>query len=179
MRALQCCVLLILIALTGCFSTSKTMRYSVLPPVKMGTPLSTFFSTPYSGITVRVAKDLRAYDTPLRFKANGAVEPYRALSYYAPLEIALDRALSDLTICEGRIPKRLTVVVKDYCIQEDDQGNAKVQISLVTRLEKKDTVSIRIAEDLPKDYTPQQVRDAFARLLPDAWEDFLEMCEQK
>jgi hypothetical protein len=124
-----------------------------------------------------MAEDLRAYNVPLFFHADGSVTPYRALQYYAPLEVALKRALEEVTVFSGKRPEKEKIVVRDYCIVEHPNPSIEgrpagwevrvtLQVTDVDPSPKHRTASVYLTDPTP---TPQQIRDAFATALYDAY----------
>lgn len=104
-----------LIVLVGCSST-VTPKYTVglekMEPVEM----------PCGGLTVRMASDLRSYSHPLRFKADGTVEQVRSLTYYAPLEVVLERALRDVSSFNPASKQVKQVIVETFAVVEGEDG---------------------------------------------------------
>jgi hypothetical protein len=152
--------------LSGCFSTPKPKRYTVFTPEV--TASQTPKHLPFSKLRVRMAKDLRAYNTPLRFKADGTVEPYRGLTYYAPLELALERALQDMTSLDKTNPRALSVEVRRYCVI-DGATAAAVAVCLQVQVSGQPEQTLELMEPIALDASPDAVRHAFARVLQQIW----------
>lgn len=111
-----------LIALVGCSSTA-TPKYTVglekMQPMEMRC----------GGLTVRMASDLRSYSHPLRFKADGTVEQIRSLTYYAPLEVALERALRDVSTFNSKSTQVKQIIIETFAVVEKEEG-AVVRVRL-------------------------------------------------
>ena len=150
----------------GCAAT-KTKRYTVFTP-EMTASTQTQKSLPFSKLRVRMAKDLRAYNTPLRFKADGTVEPYRSLTYYAPLELALERALQDITHLEKQDPRALVVEVRRYCVMEREHA-AVVAVCLHLQVAGQPEQTLDFLEPIALNASPEVIRQAFARALQQIW----------
>ncbi len=146
-----------LLLLFGC-ATTIPPKYTVLDPIDQ--PLRTLDA---SSLTLRMRQDLRAYSTPLCFNADGTVTPINDLTYYAPLEVALEYALADVTTFAANPTPPLRITVKAYCV--DNRTNTP--IATVT-LATKDKTLTRTAP-LPVDYTIPQLRTTLAKLLLDAY----------
>ncbi len=87
------CVLALGFACAGCLSSgsgASTPRYTVADTAG---ELKVAGARP----EVRLQSDIRAYNVPLRFNADGSVTPCAGIRYYAPLELAMTRALRDIT----------------------------------------------------------------------------------
>ena len=150
----------------GCAAT-KAKRYTVFTP-EMTASTQTQKSLPFSKLRVRMAKDLRAYNTPLRFKADGTVVPYRGLTYYAPLELALERALQDMTSLDKTNPRALSVEVRRYCVI-DGATAAAVAVCLQVQVPGQPEQTLELMEPIALDASPDAVRAAFARVLQQIW----------
>ena len=162
--------------LCGCVSTPPAKRYTVFTPdaiLSLGGPLY----SDASGVRVRMAEDLRAYNVPLFFHADGSVTPYRALQYYAPLEVALKRALEEVTVFSGKRPEKEKIVVRDYCIVEHPNPSIEgrpagweVRVTLqVTSVAHPMPMHRSASIHLEADATPQEIRAAFAQALLDVY----------
>lgn len=161
--------------LCGCATTPIVKRYTVFS-AEMMTSKEPLVVSKASGLRLRMAEDLRAYNMPLCFHADGTVTPYRAMQYYAPLEVALKRALEDTTLFLGTSPEKTKIIVRDYCIverptpQDGHPAGFEVRVTLqVTDVDpspKHRTASVYLTDPTP---TPQQIRDAFATALHGAY----------
>lgn len=149
--------LLALALLLGC-ATTPAPKYAV------GLPEGTAVALPAARLELRMAEDLRAYANPLILHADGTVTPCRALAYYAPLELALARALRDATHFTGEGTCRLTV--QDF--HADLRG--PTPLARVTLADAKTAISL--TEPLPEGWTAPQLRDTLARLLRQAYASY-------
>lgn len=141
----------------GC-ATTPTPKYAV------GLPAGDTITLPAARLELRMAEDLRAYANPLILHADGTVTPCRALAYYAPLELALARALRDTSRFSGEGTCRLTI--RDF--HADLRG--ATPLARVTLADAKTIVSI--TEPLPEDWAAPQLRDTLARLLRQAYASY-------
>lgn len=168
--------------MVGCSAsrTQKTVRYTVFTPQQQHTLAAQPPKLlPVAGVRVRMTKELRAYNTPLRFNADGTVTPYRALTYYAPLELVLERALEDITRFQASEHRQLGIEVRDYCIVESASSAeslqppaAEVRVTLVFHLPSKAPVTHAAVLPLPENYTPAIARETFAEALLRAWQAY-------
>lgn len=147
-------LLALAILLLGC-ATTPAPKYAV------GLPAGDSITLPAARLELRMAEDLRAYATPLILHADGTITPCRALAYYAPLELALARALRDATRFTGEGTCRLTV--RDF--HADLRG--PTPLARVTLTDGKATFSS--TEPLPQDWAAPQLRETLARLLRQAY----------
>lgn len=159
--------------MTGCAGKPLPKRYSVFSAGSSAASAESVTS-PYSGLKVRMAEDLRAHAVPLRFHANGEVSAYRALTYYAPLEVALTRALEDCTAFQRTRPEVLAIEVRDYCLVEHPDGATsalEVRVTLQARPVGAPEPPRRCTRSrtLPTDASPSIVRQAFAETLLEAY----------
>lgn len=139
----------------GC-ATTPAPKYAVGLPAGDPIPL------PAARLEVRMAEDLRAYANPLILHADGTVTPCRALAYYAPLELALARALRDATHFTGKNTCRLTV--RDF--HADLRGPTPLARVTLANAQGR---TVSLTEPLPKEWAAPQLRDALARLLRQAY----------
>ncbi len=154
-RLLSLC--LAVMAVCGCASTPAAKKYTV------GLPETAPLAVPAAVLDVRMAEDLRAYRNPLVFAADGTVAPCRGLVYYAPLELALARALQDVSAF-ARESGTLRITVRDF--HADCRGAEPV--ARVT-LEATNGNTASATAPLPADWTPEQLREALAGLLLKAY----------
>ncbi len=154
-------LLLPLLILAGC-ATSLPPKYTVTEHASV--PLA---EVDTSVLTVRMAKDLRAYATPLCFNADNTVVEVSDLTYYAPLEVAIERALNDVTQKTGTSTRPLRITVQDFCVDKrGDEPVAKVT------LEARGNYVTKVAA-LSPDYTTIQLRDALGELLLQSYAELL------
>lgn len=125
-------ILLLPLFLVGCFSSGAApqRRYTILDPKIRQTPVN----PADLDLTVRMAPDLRAADAPIFYRADGSVSTFRDLTYYAPLELAIPRALRELGPAPiGLQPGQdLSLYIHDFCIDQrtpDDIAVARVTLS--------------------------------------------------
>ena len=147
--------LLLPLLLVGCFSSSTPPQrhYTVLDP-----PASQHPVTPADlDISVRMAPDLRAADAPTLYRADGSVSTLRALTYYAPLELAIPRAL--------RPGQTLSLHIHDFCV--DQRTPDDIPVARVT-LSANGHALVTTAKPLPANATPAQIRATLADCLLDA-----------
>lgn len=149
--------LLALVILLGC-ATTPTPKYAV------GLPATEPIAVPAARLELRMSEDLRAYANPLILHSDGTVTPCRALSYYAPVELALARALRDVSCFDGADTLRLTV--RD--LHADLRGS--VPLARVTLADARNRIFTRTVP-LPSDWAAPQLREALAALLLQAYVD--------
>lgn len=169
--------------LTGCFSSriapphytlgfdeALAERQLLLPPAR--------------SVHVSLAEDLGTLHSPYVLHKDGRVTIYRALTYYAPIDVAIERAIKE---CATFTPptngySRLKLTLTRYCIDlRGDSPQVCVQFetnvtsqqasSTSHPLEKSadaQTLHTKAICALPLNYTAQDVRKAFARALIDA-----------
>ncbi len=113
----------------------------------------------------RMADDLRAARTPLRFNNDGTVEPCRGIHYYAPLELAITRALQDATLTPpNMLGQKQTVVIETFGI--DARGDAP--LARITLRSAQENVITRTA---PAPKTPETLRKCLGDLLLEAYRE--------
>ncbi len=151
------------VLLAGC-STTLPQKYTVAD-----LPAEPVAQLHVSAISVRMAKDLRAYDTPLYFKADGTVTPLRDLTYYAPLEVAIERALTDATMIFGTGAAPLKVTVEDFCL---DARGETLQAKVTLASGPHSASAIENLDTLPS--TPQ-LRNIFGDLLLEAYQNLAKL----
>lgn len=165
-------ITLSLLFLLGCTSHPAAKRYTVFPMCE-NVANATKLLSPYRDLRVRMANDLRAYSVPLTFHADGSVTPCRAVTYYAPLELALTRALKEISDFDPTAAATLKLEVRDYCVIErpaTESAEAHVQVLVTLAYPLKDTVQTeRATRDLPLNASDKALRDAFAEALLEAY----------
>ena len=155
--------LLLPLLLVGCFSSSTPPQrhYTVLDP-----PASQHPVTPADlDISVRMAPDLRAADAPTLYRADGSVSTLRSLTYYAPLELAIPRALRERASLAdlGLQPSQaLELHIHDFCI--DHRTADGIPVARVTLSANGHTL-ITTSQPLPANATPAQIRTILADCL--------------
>lgn len=152
-------ILLSLLLCLGCASTSPKPKYTVFTP-------ECHKSLPgdYTALSVRMADDIRSAPNPLCFHADGRVTLCRELAYYAPIEVAITRALQDTFSMrkEGMTAHRpLRIVVRTFGV-DARFGAPKAVVHINFPAEQLDT---RIEEPLPENYTVQELRDTLGKTL--------------
>lgn len=152
------------LALTACTSTPPAPRYTIFPTTE-AVPQVTM---PGASLRLRMAEDLRAYNAPLHFHADGTVTTFRALRYYAPLELALERALADLTTFQSTANGTLNVEVRDYCLVDTADG-MEARVTLVLMPSGQTPIRRSAVQPLPATATTAEVREAFAAALREAY----------
>lgn len=143
----------------GCASTPPKPKYTVFTP-EHHKPLP----ADYTALSVRLADDIRSAPNPLCFHADGRVTLCRELTYYAPIEVAITRALQDTFSMrkEGMTAhKPLRVVVRTFGV-DARSGAPKAVVHIDLPAEQLD---MRIEEPLPGNYTAQDLRDALGKAL--------------
>lgn len=142
----------------GCAAV-PTPKYTVLTaPEPRALPAG------YTALTVRLADDIRSAPNPLCFHADGTVTLCRELTYYAPVEVAITRALQDAFVrrkesLPARKPLRLTV--RTFGVDARD-ATPKAVVRLDFPAEQLD---VRSEEPLPAAYTARELRDALGKAL--------------
>lgn len=157
--------LLPLLFCLGCASTPPKPKYTVFTPA-YHKPLP----GDYTALSVRMADDIRSAPNPLCFHADGRVTLCRELTYYAPIEVAITRALQDTFSLrkEGMTAhKPLRVVIRTFGV-DARSGAPKAVVHLDFPAEQLDT---RIEEPLPENYTAKDLRDALGEALIQSIED--------
>lgn len=148
-------LLLPLLLAAGCLGTAQApRRYTVADPAPDRRPWG-------PDLTVRTAPDLRAATAPLLFRADGSVATLRALTYYASLEVAIDRAIRESMTPPPNGETRL--LVRDFCV--DERGDAPVARVTIEGPRGAKTAT----EPLPPAAPPEQIRAALARCLQTAY----------
>ena len=155
--------LLLPLLLAGCFSsgTPPLRHYTVLDP-----PASQHPVTPANlDISVRMAPDLRAADAPTLYRADGSVSTLRVLTYYAPLELAIPRALRERASLAdfGLQPGQALVLhIHDFCV--DYRTSDGIPVARITLSANGHTL-ITTSQPLPANATPAQIRATLADCL--------------
>ena len=155
--------LLLPLLLVGCFSSSTPPQrhYTVLDP-----PASQHPVTPTNlDISVRMAPDLRAADAPTLYRADGSVSTLRVLTYYAPLELAIPRALRERASLAdfGLQPGQALVLhIHDFCV--DYRTSDGIPVARITLSANGHTL-ITTSQPLPANATPAQIRATLADCL--------------
>ncbi len=155
--------LLLPLLLVGCFSsgTPPQRRYTVLDPTAAQLPV-----TPANlDISVRMAPDLRAADAPTLYRADGSVSTLRVLTYYAPLELAIPRALRERASLAdfGLQPGQALVLhIHDFCV--DYRTSDGIPVARITLSANGHTL-ITTSQPLPANATPAQIRATLADCL--------------
>lgn len=150
--------LLPLAFLIGC-ATAPTPKYSVLTPEEHCS-----LPADYTTLSVRLADDIRSAPNPLYFHADGRVTLCRELTYYAPMEIAINRALNDTFSIrkEGMKQKKpLRILVQTFGV-DARSGTPKACAHLEIPAKG---IDARIEQPLPAAYTAQNLRDALGEAL--------------
>ncbi len=144
--------------MVGC-ATTLPPRYTVaeMPDVRV--------KRNNTAVTVRMASDLRAYNQPLIFNADGTVRPCVDFTYYAPLEVAIERALVDASDFNLTASTPLRVTVSDFCV--DARGETPIaKVTLKTK-EKACTKTAPLSDD----YTVAELRGTLGMLLLTAYQE--------
>lgn len=152
-------ILLSLLLCLGCASTPPKAKYTIFTP-EYHKPLPTDYTT----LSVRMADDIRSAPNPLCFHADGRVTLCRELTYYAPIEVAITRALQDTFSMrkEGMTAhKALRVVVRTFGVDARTE-TPKAIVHLDFPAEQLD---IRVEAPLPENYTAQDLRDTLGKAL--------------
>ncbi len=173
-------LLLALTCFTGCFSRPEAKpHYSVgLEEIRAQDIEFPQFKT----LKLTLENDIQAMYAPYVFHNDGRVTLYTALTYYAPLPIALERAIKDNivpTATIGEVP-HLKLTLTDYAIDLRKEKpfvfvGIRSNAAYITHEDGRRTLQTKIPEglqtlviatvELPIHYTPQDVRQAFARAL--------------
>ena len=159
MRTLS--LLLLAATLAGCAAAPKpkyTIGFEKEAPIIVGA----------SDISLRMAEDLRAYNNPLIFNADGTVVPCKTLNYYAPLEVLLASTLrqaTTFTLQKGIFP--ITV----QAFHADLRG--PTPIARVTLENPTTHATVTRTADLPEGWTAQDLRLALAKLLRETYLDLI------
>lgn len=169
-----------IVLLCGCLATSSQPKYAVFPVNHTLEPVS----STAAGLRLRMAEDLRAYDTPLFFQADNTVRLNHTLRYYAPLEVALARALEDITVFKAESSDKIKIEVRDYCLIEHDPTTLQtpsgatpspleVRVHLLVTRPGLPTTHHDVSHFLPAESTQQELHAAFARALYEAYKSAL------
>ena len=112
----------------------------------------------------------RLYMVEYHRRADGSVSTYPGLTYYAPLELAIPRALRELgPEALGLKPgDRLDLDVLDFCV--DRRTPDGVPVARVT-LSADGRAPVTVAKPLPAGATPLQTRALLASALLEAIRD--------
>lgn len=156
----------------GCATSKPNPKYNVFPN-SLEPALRTCAT---SGVRLRMAEDLRAYSAPLVFHVDNTVTVSRDLMYYAPLEVALARALEDITLFTAPKAEKLKVEVRDYCLIEHDPATLKtpeggefspleVRVALKITVPGKPSFYRESSTFLPADADVKTLHEAFAKAL--------------
>ncbi len=117
----------------------------------------------HSELSLRMAPDLRTYNHPLTFFADGTVKPTSAIRYYAPLELAIERTLSDMTTFTATKHAVRRITVQDFCI--DHRGvEPCVRVTL-----KEGTTRASVFKPLPTTATHDDARRLLGECLTEAY----------
>lgn len=153
------CLLMLCFATAGCLSSgsgASTPRYTVA---------DTAGEAKVAGARpeVRLQADIRAYNVPLRFNADGSVTPCAGIRYYAPLELAMTRALRDITQEDDSARPR-KVMIEAFGV---DARGEKPVAHVVLRVATGEV----IRKESPIDPTlpPAELRKTLGKLLLDAY----------
>ena len=160
-----------LFTLCGCTSTPAPQKYTVFT---MNTTAEKPFTSEAAGLRLKMAEDLRAYNSPLLFRANGTVVQNKQVQYYAPLEIVLERALEDVTTFKATTKERIHVEVRNYCIiEKEDNNTLEIYVCLKVAVPGRASAMFKATRSLPKQSDADFIRDAFAEALKSAYGDAL------
>lgn len=143
----------------GCASTPPKPKYTVFTP-----ECCKQLPGDYTALSVRLADDIRSAPNPLCFHADGTVTLCRDLVYYAPVEVAITRALQDtFSMRKAGAPahKPLRITVRAFGVDERD-GTPKAVVRLELPAEGLD---IRTEKALPEASTAHQLRNALGEAL--------------
>ncbi len=152
-----CSLFAIALVAAGC-ATAPTPRYTI--GLNADTPKVTL---PSARLEVRMAEDLRAYASPIVYHTDGTITVCNDLRYYAPLELALQRALEDQTAFAGK--GIIRIVVRDYCV--DLRGDKPVvRVTLAAASGRTATATAPLSAD----WDSAQLRAAFAQALYEAYQ---------
>ncbi|MGN0886640.1 MAG: hypothetical protein ACI4RT_06545 [Candidatus Spyradenecus sp.] len=156
---------LLLILCAGCLGPRETPanpRYTVANPP--ANPIAQNLLP-----AVRLAADLRAAPGPLHFHADGTVTPVKGLTYYAPLELALEVALRDATALDPETaPRRLPITVLAFGLDERS-GTPLAVVRLATPAPNGAPRELLATRPLPANASPRDLREALAAALLDAY----------
>lgn len=143
----------------GCVSTPPKPKYTVFTP-----ECCKQLPGNYTTLSVRMADDIRSAPNPLYFHADGRVTLCRELAYYAPIEVAITRALQDtFSMRKDGIanPKTLRVVVRAFGVDaRSGTPNAVVLLDFPN-----EGLDVRVEKPLPENYTTQELRDTLGEAL--------------
>ncbi len=146
-------LMLVALGLTGCLGGGAPKpKYALHLPMEASETLS----LPASSLSVHLAQHLRRYTTsPLIYdRATHTVTPYRALVYYAPIDVLLEHLLEAHLSPTVSTPLRLTI--NEYAIVRDETGASHVQVALVCAGKQ-----VKATTALSEAYTPAEVATAF------------------
>ncbi len=119
--------------------------------------------------SVRLAVDLRAAPAPLHFHADGTVTPIEGLTYYAPLEVAIEAALRSTTAyTPNQPPRRASITVLAFCLDERS-GSPLASVRLATSAPNGAQREVSASRPLPASPSPRVLRDALAQALLEAY----------
>lgn len=152
-------LLLPALLLAGCFASGAPQRnYTVMDPdvSRAGDPVNAQLT-----LRLRMAPDLRAAIAPTLYRADGSVSTVPGLRYYAPLELAIPRALRELPP-EALPENTLDLTILDFCV--DCRTPDGAPLARVT-LQRGARPPVSATEPLPEGATPAQTRAALARCL--------------
>lgn len=173
----KCIVFFAFVALLcGCASTPLRPKYAVFPVNNTLEPVT----SPAAGLRLRMAEDLRAYSAPLCFQTDHTVRLCREVQYYAPLEVALARALEDITVFKAECPDKIKIEVRDYCVVVHDPATLQtppgavpspleVRVNLLVTRPGQPAAHHGVSHFLPAACTPQDLHAAFAQALYEAY----------
>ncbi len=154
-----------LMTLCGCVSTPMPQKYTVFA---VETQAEKPFTSEAAGLRLKMAEDLRAYNAPLLFRADGTVAQNRQIQYYAPLEIVLERALEDITTFKATTKERMSIEVRNYCIIEKE-ANLEVCVSLKVKVPGRESNTFTATRCVPNKSDATTLRTAFAEALKSAY----------
>lgn len=158
--------------LAGCFSGGAVPKYTVLDPM---TPIPSPIAP-----KVRLGDHLRAFAEPLWFHADGTVTPCRELTYYVPLELAIDQALSDITVPqttpEGTLlPGRSALLRVDFFGVDARTAEPKAVVTLTTPIAAAAfPLTVTATRPLPPAPEPELLRKALGEALVEAYTALLQ-----
>lgn len=159
MKSFTALLLLPLLFALGCASAPPKPKYTVFTPdCRMQLPGD------YTSLSVRLADDIRSAPHPLCFHADGTVTLCRELAYYAPIEVALTRALQDtfsLRKAETTPAKTLRLVVRTFGVDaRSGTPKAVVHLDLPSA-----GLEARVEAPLAETYTAHDLRNALGAAL--------------
>ncbi|MDO5462301.1 MAG: hypothetical protein Q4F99_02300 [bacterium] len=178
MKSIIAVLAFVLLCCVGCFGSR------IVPPcytVGLDEVLSENLAWPaVTDVKVSLARDLQSMTVPFVYHSDGRVTNYKKLTYYASLPAVLERAIEDHVNIQAHAKQssQLHLMLTDYKI--DLRGKTPmVVVQFKTHLMQtpsgfvlkhpSDMVySLKGTCELPKDYSVQDVRKAFAIALKQA-----------